>query len=147
MDLLAFIIVWCVAGAIAIVNLFDMKVPDTPREKFKALSLFSQGAMFGLVTVTFALVKAIIEKKEAKLKERELIILEKAKDARIENARVCEKFDKVTRKCSVYKNRPLMCDVSKVYDKYPSLASTKGLWFVLNHAVCDQLKKDKSKRG
>ena len=58
----------------------------------------------------------------------------------------CEKLDKVTRRCTVYQNRPELCQVSKMYDRYPYLASSKQMWFNLNKEVCNKFKRDGKKR-
>ena len=43
--------------------------------------------------------------------------------------------------CSTYDNRPTLCDVSGMYDKYPEIAESKEEWFKINNMGCNILIK------
>lgn len=57
----------------------------------------------------------------------------------------CEKF--IDGKCSVYENRPIMCNVEKLYDTYIKTKnhteSDKIAWFRVNKEFCKIHKKER----
>jgi Fe-S-cluster containining protein len=51
---------------------------------------------------------------------------------------VCEKL--VDNKCSVYEDRPLLCNIERMADEL-DIGMTKEQWFALNYIGCDILQK------
>jgi len=40
-------------------------------------------------------------------------------------------------RCSVYKNRPLLCDFKKIFEQHPRIARTELLWYMRNMLICN----------
>jgi len=49
----------------------------------------------------------------------------------------CEKL--VDGLCEVYEDRPLLCNIKKMYDTYPTLAAKRKDWYDENKRGCNQL--------
>lgn len=53
---------------------------------------------------------------------------------------VCEMFDTITNKCTVYENRPIVCNVKKLHDVcFPTVPLSK--WYSINEKGCNVLKR------
>ncbi len=39
--------------------------------------------------------------------------------------------------CSVYEDRPLLCDFKKLYTQHPEIAKTELEWYLVNARVCN----------
>lgn len=44
--------------------------------------------------------------------------------------------------CSIYENRPLLCRVDESYEAFFKDSMTRETFYQLNHACCEQLKKE-----
>lgn len=53
---------------------------------------------------------------------------------------VCKFFDEETRLCTIYLNRPLLCNVDQAYKEYFSDKLSQEEYYRLNYEVCKQLK-------
>lgn len=53
---------------------------------------------------------------------------------------VCIYLDKNTKLCSIYENRPLICDVKKGYTMFENLMSYEE-YLVLNYKACEEIKR------
>lgn len=40
------------------------------------------------------------------------------------------------KRCSVYKDRPLLCNIDKIYDVYPEIAPSRQIWHKWNYDSC-----------
>ncbi len=54
---------------------------------------------------------------------------------------VCEKLDEKGQ-CTVYDNRPDICDVNKIFEKHYKGTQTKKEYFRLNNIICNQMIKE-----
>ena len=52
---------------------------------------------------------------------------------------VCIFLDRKTNLCNIYKNRPLICNVSEIYDKYFYQFYDEEEFLRLNYKVCKSL--------
>ena len=52
----------------------------------------------------------------------------------------CEKLD-ADNKCSVYADRPLLCDISRMGDE-PYMPMSKEVWYKMNYAGCEALQME-----
>jgi Fe-S-cluster containining protein len=52
----------------------------------------------------------------------------------------CEKLDK-DNKCSVYDDRPLLCDISRLGDE-PYMPMSKEVWYEMNYKGCETLQME-----
>ena len=50
---------------------------------------------------------------------------------------VCEKL--VDNQCSIYNDRPLLCNIKGLYEKYPMLASSEKDWYLANMLACNAM--------
>ena len=55
---------------------------------------------------------------------------------------VCEMLK--DNKCSVYKNRPIICNINKTF-YYQNITKSKKEWLKINKEACTKLKQDKNK--
>ena len=53
---------------------------------------------------------------------------------------VCKYLDENTNLCKIYENRPLICRVDEMYNKYFYQFYTKEQYYELNYNVCKKLK-------
>lgn len=53
---------------------------------------------------------------------------------------VCLYFDEKYSLCTIYKNRPIECNVDAMYDAFFSNIMTKNEYYKLNYASCKKLK-------
>ena len=53
----------------------------------------------------------------------------------------CRYFDEKTKLCTIYENRPLKCNVDKIYDVYFKEKMTKKEYYDLNYEACKKLNK------
>lgn len=51
----------------------------------------------------------------------------------------CPKLKK--NRCSIYKDRPLLCRIDDIYTEYPDLAESREAWHLINHKKCDVMKQ------
>lgn len=54
---------------------------------------------------------------------------------------VCIYFDRVTKLCKIYENRPLKCNVDKMYEVYYYKYYRRQEYYALNYACCKKLKE------
>ena len=54
---------------------------------------------------------------------------------------VCRHFDETTKLCKIYANRPIICNVDEIYDRFLNKKISRKAFHDLNYAVCRQLKK------
>jgi len=59
---------------------------------------------------------------------------------------VCKFFDEETRLCSIYFNRPLLCNIDESYEKYFKWSMSKEEYYQTNYEVCRKLKQRFSRR-
>lgn len=52
----------------------------------------------------------------------------------------CKYFDKVSRLCSIYDNRPDICNIDKAYELYFKEIYSVEKYYALNYAACKKLK-------
>lgn len=57
---------------------------------------------------------------------------------------VCKFFDEETSLCTIYKNRPLLCNVDQAYERYFRDKLSREEYYQLNHEACRQIKGGKS---
>lgn len=55
---------------------------------------------------------------------------------------ICRYFDIVSRLCTVYRDRPLKCNVDKSYDAYFIEKMSREQYYQLNYEACKNLKKE-----
>lgn len=48
----------------------------------------------------------------------------------------CRYFDKVTKLCKIYENRPIVCNVDKMYESYFLNQYTREEFYELNYKAC-----------
>lgn len=54
---------------------------------------------------------------------------------------VCRYFDVISKKCSIYKNRPDKFNVDKTYEKFYKNAIFIEKYYELNYEACNRLKR------
>ena len=54
---------------------------------------------------------------------------------------ICFYFDKSKNLCKIYENRPLICRVDKVYEKFFESKYSKEKYYKLNKEDCKKLKE------
>lgn len=59
--------------------------------------------------------------------------------ALISDEDLCKNFDKKTKKCKIYKSRPLICNVDEMYKQKYSYQMTKKDFYLANLEVCYKL--------
>jgi len=52
---------------------------------------------------------------------------------------ICLNLDKKTNKCSIYKDRPDICKVDRMFFKHFQSKMTKKEWYIKNTKACHQL--------
>lgn len=55
---------------------------------------------------------------------------------------ICRYYEEVTHRCSVYAQRPLICNVEDFYSTYLVGKLTKEEFYIQNYAMCNRLKQD-----
>lgn len=55
---------------------------------------------------------------------------------------VCRYFDCGTYLCTIYNDRPLICNVDRMYDMFFSCSMTREEYYDLNHEYCRKLKDE-----
>ena len=55
---------------------------------------------------------------------------------------ICKFFDVHTHLCEIYNNRPLVCNIDKMYDTYFSSQMTLEEYYKLNYESCEILRKE-----
>lgn len=55
---------------------------------------------------------------------------------------VCKYYDDVSHKCSIYNNRPLICNVEAYYEAYFRNIIDKTEYLKMNYSVCSKLKEE-----
>ena len=58
---------------------------------------------------------------------------------------VCKYFDKENRICTIYDNRPIICNVDAYYNKYLLDVISLEEYYTLNKNICKKLKKEENK--
>ena len=53
---------------------------------------------------------------------------------------VCKYLDENTNLCTIYENRPLICRVDEMYDRFFKKFYTKEQYYELNYNACKKLK-------
>lgn len=56
---------------------------------------------------------------------------------------VCVYFDKKSKLCMIYENRPLKCNIDKLYNLYFRKYYSIEEYYKLNKNICDELKEEK----
>lgn len=56
---------------------------------------------------------------------------------------VCKYLNEITNLCKVYDERPLICNVDKMYDTYFSEKINRDEYYTLNYKACNELKEGK----
>lgn len=54
---------------------------------------------------------------------------------------VCRYFNSMTKLCTIYDNRPDICNVDKMYKTYYERTMTKEEFYALNYEICRDLKR------
>lgn len=54
---------------------------------------------------------------------------------------VCKYFDDDLRLCIIYDNRPLICNIDKMYDNVFQKEMTREEYYQRNYKACQELKK------
>jgi len=54
---------------------------------------------------------------------------------------VCLMLDQETNKCVVYEDRPLLCNLARIYREYPEVAESEAKWYIHNMEVCNFMMK------
>lgn len=52
---------------------------------------------------------------------------------------VCSKFDRETRECTIYEDRPMICRVDDFYHKYMKHQTDLKYWYAYNASMCDKM--------
>lgn len=55
---------------------------------------------------------------------------------------ICIFFDGEVKLCTIYPNRPLLCNVDESYEKYFKWNMSKEEYYQLNYDVCRKLKEE-----
>lgn len=59
----------------------------------------------------------------------------------------CKNYDKVTKKCHIYQNRPEICNTRQMYEKYFRSTMSESEFIVKNLEVCYALNMEKGLLG
>lgn len=59
---------------------------------------------------------------------------------------ICKYFDCDTKLCSVYDNRPIICNIDKAYQLYFKDIMPLEEYYRLNYETCNMLKKRRKKK-
>lgn len=59
---------------------------------------------------------------------------------------VCKFFNMETKLCTIYDERPLMCNVDKAFETFFKESMTKGEYYELNYNACKKLKNNMGNR-
>lgn len=59
-----------------------------------------------------------------------------------EGTGTCKYFDKHSRLCTIYNNRPDICNVDKAYELYFKKEYTREEYYTLNYEMCEKLKRE-----
>lgn len=54
---------------------------------------------------------------------------------------ICRYFDERSKLCTIYPNRPLICNVDKAFRLYFHESMTLDEYYALNYAACRELKR------
>lgn len=54
---------------------------------------------------------------------------------------ICIYFNCETKLCCIYENRPIKCNVDKLYDLYFYRSMKREDYYKLNYMICERLKK------
>jgi len=54
---------------------------------------------------------------------------------------VCTYFDDVTKLCTIYENRPIICNIDKMYDSFLQGELSRDAYYKLNYEACKKLKE------
>lgn len=54
---------------------------------------------------------------------------------------VCKFFDEKVNLCTIYQNRPLLCNIDKSYEIYFKNSMSKDEYYQLNYDACKKLKE------
>lgn len=54
---------------------------------------------------------------------------------------ICKFFDENTNLCSIYYNRPILCRVDDMYEKYYHKVMTRDEYYNLNYDACEKIKE------
>lgn len=60
---------------------------------------------------------------------------------------ICMYFDEKTRLCSIYENRPVLCNIDKAYDEFFYDTMTRDKYYKMNYESCKKLKETLYKKG
>ena len=55
---------------------------------------------------------------------------------------VCKYFEEETKLCSIYSERPLKCNIDKMYEVYFKGTISKSEYYKLNYNACKKLKEE-----
>ena len=56
---------------------------------------------------------------------------------------VCKYFDYDAKLCTIYDNRPIKCNVDKLYDLYFKKKMSREEYYKLNHEECMKLRRNR----
>ena len=59
---------------------------------------------------------------------------------------VCRYYESSSKKCTIYEQRPLKCNVDKIYEIYAIDKMTREQYYQMNYVACEKLKKQEEKR-
>ena len=59
---------------------------------------------------------------------------------------ICKFFCENTNLCTIYEQRPIICNIDKMYKSYFKDFMTKEKYYQMNRSVCQNLRKEASKR-
>ncbi|MBQ7453838.1 MAG: YkgJ family cysteine cluster protein [Selenomonadaceae bacterium] len=54
---------------------------------------------------------------------------------------VCKNFDEATKLCTIYNDRPIICNIDAYYEKFLSQIMSRQKFHEINHDACARLKK------
>jgi len=54
---------------------------------------------------------------------------------------ICKHFNQITNLCTIYKDRPIICNVDAYYDFYIEGVMTREMFYKLNKDVCTKIKR------
>ena len=55
---------------------------------------------------------------------------------------ICRYYEEITHRCSIYENRPVICNIEMFYEKFMQQKMSKEKFFELNYDVCQQFKDE-----
>jgi Fe-S-cluster containining protein len=58
---------------------------------------------------------------------------------------ICKYYDDDSRLCTIYKNRPLRCNIDAYYNKYLKDVFPIEVYYQLNYDICKKLKRKTDK--